>query len=72
MWIGLFAAPLALLVTLGDNAHGPTFGGTPISLMIALALLAAILRRAAVLPSESAMPAEIANRSRFFAAPRKV
>ncbi len=33
VWIGLFGAPLALLVTLGDNAHGATFGGTPISLM---------------------------------------
>jgi arabinofuranan 3-O-arabinosyltransferase len=72
VWIGLFGAPLALLVTLGDNAQSPTFGGTPISVMTTLALLAAILRRATVLPSESVMPAEIPNRSRFFAAPRKV
>ncbi|MBV8738259.1 MAG: DUF2029 domain-containing protein [Alphaproteobacteria bacterium] len=72
VWIGLFGAPLALLVTLGDNAHGPTFGGTPISLMTAIALLAAILRRAAVLPTEPIMPAEIPERSGCFAASCKV
>jgi arabinofuranan 3-O-arabinosyltransferase len=47
IWIGLFGIPLALLVTLGDNAHGPTFGGVPAGLAAALALLAATLRRAA-------------------------
>jgi hypothetical protein len=46
VWIGLFAVPLALLVTLGDNAGGPTFGGVPAGLAAALALSAAILRRA--------------------------
>jgi acetylornithine/succinyldiaminopimelate/putrescine aminotransferase len=45
IWIVLFGAPLAVLVTLGDNAHGTTFGGTPASLLAALALFAAILRR---------------------------
>jgi hypothetical protein len=47
IWIMLFGAPLAVLVTLGDNAHGTTFGGTPVSLLAALALFALILRRAA-------------------------
>jgi hypothetical protein len=46
VWIGLFGAPLALLVTLGDNAGGITFGGTPIGLAVAVGLFAAILRRA--------------------------
>jgi hypothetical protein len=45
-WIGLFGVPLALLVTLGDNAAGPTFGGVPVGLAAAIALFAAILRRA--------------------------
>jgi hypothetical protein len=46
VWIGLFGAPLALLVTLGDNAGGPTFGGVPVGLATVLALAATILRRA--------------------------
>jgi hypothetical protein len=46
MWIVLFGAPLAILVTLGDNAGGTTFGGTPVSLFAALMLLCMILRRA--------------------------
>jgi arabinofuranan 3-O-arabinosyltransferase len=46
IWIVLFGAPLAVLVTLGDNAHGPTFGGTPASLLAAIVLLGVILRRA--------------------------
>ena len=54
IWAALFGAPLAVLVTLGDNAHGTTFGGTPIALLTALALFAAILRRIAVLPADSA------------------
>jgi hypothetical protein len=32
MWIALFGAPLAVLVTLGDNIGGPTFGDTPVGL----------------------------------------
>ncbi len=50
IWIVLFGAPLALLVTLGDNAHGTTFGGTPVSLLTAIALFAVILRRALAMP----------------------
>lgn len=46
LWIILFGAPLAVLVTLGDNVGGPTFGGTPISLLAVILLLGAILRRA--------------------------
>ncbi len=46
MWIVLFGAPLAVLVTLGDNAGGTTFGGTPVSLFAALMLFCVILRRA--------------------------
>jgi hypothetical protein len=46
VWIGLFGVPLALLVTLGDNAGGPTFGGVPAGLAAALGLSAAIFRRA--------------------------
>jgi hypothetical protein len=45
IWIVLFGAPLAVIVTLGDNAHGATFGGTPVGLLTAIVLLAAILRR---------------------------
>ena len=56
VWIALFGVPLALLVTLGDNAHGMTFGGTPAGLLAALALFAAILRRAIVMPA-GGMPA---------------
>ncbi len=51
VWIVLFGAPLALLVTLGDNPGGPTFGGEPAALFTAAALFAAILRRALVLPA---------------------
>ena len=50
IWIVLFAAPLAVLVTLGDSAHHTTFGGTPISLLTALALFAVILRRVLAVP----------------------
>jgi hypothetical protein len=50
VWIGLFAVPLALLVTLGDNAGGPTFGSVPAGLATALALSAAILRRRLAMP----------------------
>jgi hypothetical protein len=45
IWIVLFGVPLAVLVTLGDNAHGPTFSSTPVSLLTTIALLAVILRR---------------------------
>jgi arabinofuranan 3-O-arabinosyltransferase len=51
IWIGLFGVPLALLVTLGDNLHGPTFGGVPAGLATTLALLATTLRRAAAMPT---------------------
>jgi hypothetical protein len=46
MWIVLFGAPLAVLVTLGDNAGGTTFGGTPVGLFAAFLLFCVILRRA--------------------------
>ncbi len=46
MWIVLFGAPLAVLVTLGDNAGGTTFGGTPVSLFAAFMLFCVIPRRA--------------------------
>jgi hypothetical protein len=46
MWILLFGAPLAVLATLGDNAGGTTFGGTPICLFAALIIFFMILRRA--------------------------
>jgi arabinofuranan 3-O-arabinosyltransferase len=46
MWIVLFGAPLAVLATLGDNAGGTTFGGTPICLFAALIIFFMILRRA--------------------------
>jgi hypothetical protein len=46
MWIVLFGAPLAVLTTLGDNAGGTTFGGTPVCLFAALMLFCVILRRA--------------------------
>jgi hypothetical protein len=45
-WIVLFGAPLAVLVTLGDNAGGTTFGGTPVGLFAALVLFCVIVRRA--------------------------
>jgi Glycosyltransferase family 87 len=46
IWIILFGAPLAVLVTLGDDASGLTFGGTPVSLFAVIALFGVILRRA--------------------------
>jgi arabinofuranan 3-O-arabinosyltransferase len=53
-WILLFGVPLAVLVTLGDNAHGPNFGAVPIGLAAALALFALILRRTAALSTPGA------------------
>jgi arabinofuranan 3-O-arabinosyltransferase len=46
MWIVLFGVPLAVLATLGDNAGGTTFGGTPVCLFAACMLFFVILRRA--------------------------
>jgi hypothetical protein len=46
IWIILFGAPLAVLVTLGDDAGGLTFGGTPVGLLTVIALFGVILRRA--------------------------
>jgi hypothetical protein len=46
IWLILFGMPLAVLITLGDDAGGPTFGGTPVSLLMAIMLFGAILRRA--------------------------
>jgi hypothetical protein len=46
MWIFLFGVPLAVLATLGDNAGGKTFGGTPVCLLAAFMLSCVILRRA--------------------------
>jgi hypothetical protein len=46
IWIIVFGAPLAVLVTLGDDAGGLTFGGTPVSLFAVIALFGVILRRA--------------------------
>ena len=46
MWIVLFGAPLAVLATLGDNAAGKTFGGTPVCLFTAFMLFFVILLRA--------------------------
>jgi hypothetical protein len=46
IWIILFGAPLAVLVTLGDDAAGLTFGGTPVGLLTVIALFGVILRRA--------------------------
>jgi arabinofuranan 3-O-arabinosyltransferase len=48
LWIVLFGVPLALVVTLGDNVGGPTFGGTPVGLFAVILLLAMILRRVIV------------------------
>ncbi|MGC1885768.1 MAG: hypothetical protein WA709_06680, partial [Stellaceae bacterium] len=42
----LFGVPFAVLVTLGDNAGGTTFGGTPVCLFAAFLLFCVILRRA--------------------------
>ena len=50
MWIMLFGGPLAVLVTLGDNAGGITFGGTPVSLLAVIMLFGVILRRTLVTP----------------------
>jgi arabinofuranan 3-O-arabinosyltransferase len=61
IWIVLFGAPLAVLVTLGDSAHHITFGGTPVSLLTAAALFAAILRRAIAVPSTVAPGPSRAN-----------
>jgi arabinofuranan 3-O-arabinosyltransferase len=46
IWIVLFGVPLAVLVTLGDNAGGKTFGGTPVCLFAAFLLFCVILGRA--------------------------
>jgi hypothetical protein len=46
----LFGGPLAVLVTLGDNAGGITFGGTPVSLLAVIMLFGVILRRTLVTP----------------------
>jgi hypothetical protein len=46
IWIILFGAPLAVLVTLGDDAGRLTFGGTPVGLLTVIALFGVILRRA--------------------------
>ena len=46
VWIVLFGVPLAVLATLGDNAGGTTFGGTPVCLFGAFVLFCVILRRA--------------------------
>jgi arabinofuranan 3-O-arabinosyltransferase len=46
IWMILFGAPLAVLVTLGDNVGGPTFGGTPVGLLAVIVLFDVILRRA--------------------------
>jgi hypothetical protein len=56
IWLVLFGAPLAVLVTLGDNAHGITFGGTPASLLTTIVLFAAILRRTFSAEFRSAQP----------------
>lgn len=60
MWIVLFGAPLAALVTLGDNAGQTTFGGTPAGLLAGIALLAVILRRAVAMPEATCSPSEVA------------
>jgi len=57
VWIGLFAVPLVLLVTLGDNAGGPTFGGVPAGLAASLGLSAAIFRRALAMSSAEGLAA---------------
>jgi arabinofuranan 3-O-arabinosyltransferase len=46
IWIVLFGAPLIVLIILGDSVGGPTFGGTPVSLLTVIALFGVILRRA--------------------------
>jgi hypothetical protein len=46
--------PLAALVTLGDNAHGPNFGAVSIGLAAVLALFALVLRRTTALSTRGA------------------
>ena len=58
MWIVLFGVPLAVLVTLGDNAGQTTFGGTPVSLLTTVILLAVVVRRAAAMPAGTRSPSE--------------
>ena len=53
MWIVLFGAPLVALATLGDNAGGTTFGGTPVCLFAAFILFCVILRRVLVVLAAS-------------------
>jgi hypothetical protein len=55
LWMLLFGAPLAVLVTLGDNDQ-TTLGGTPAGLLAAIALLAMILHRAVVMPAQACSP----------------
>jgi arabinofuranan 3-O-arabinosyltransferase len=55
IWIVLFGAPLAVLVTLGDNVGGPTFGGTAVSLFAIITLFGAVLRRT-ILSGERQFP----------------
>jgi Glycosyltransferase family 87 len=54
IWLALFGLPLAVLVTIGDNLGGPTFGGTPVSLCAAALLLGVILRRVLGAPAMGA------------------
>ena len=56
VWIMLFGAPLALLVTLGDNVGRTTFGGTPVGLLAVLMLFGTILRRAFVMRNRPLTP----------------
>ena len=55
-WIALFGVPLAVLVTLGDKMGGPTFGGTPVSLLAVILLLAMIVRRVLALDLRATAP----------------
>jgi hypothetical protein len=59
IWIILFGAPLAVLVTLGDNAGGTTFGGTPISLLTVVALFGVVLSRVLAMPRSATSEGEI-------------
>jgi hypothetical protein len=59
LWILLFGVPLGVLVTLGDNVGGPTFGATPVGLFAAILLLGMILRRVVAMR----MPLEAARAS---------
>lgn len=56
VWIMLFGVPLVVLVIFGDNAGQTTFGGTPVSLLATIALLAVILRRAVAMPAGTCLP----------------